>query len=100
MKLLQKFFILEVMGRHAGWIAGSSCSTNSHPGAPHIILLPEVSFNQRKFLSKVKIRLNGFCVIVASEGIKDSRKVLAESDSKDAFGHSQLGGVAPRLAEL
>ena len=99
-----KVFILEVMGRHAGWIAGSSClAQNSHPGAPHIILLPEVSFNQKKFLSKVKdtVKKNGFCVIVASEGIKDSRgKFLAESDSKDAFGHSQLGGVAPRLAEL
>ena len=100
-----KVFILEVMGRHAGWIAGSSClAQDSHPGAPHIILLPEVSFNQRKFLSKVKdtVKKNGFCVIVASEGIKDSKgKFIAESaDSKDAFGHSQLGGVAPRLAEL
>ena len=99
-----KVFILEVMGRHAGWIAGSSClAQNSHPGAPHIILLPEVSFNQRKFLSKVKdtVKINGFCVIVASEGIKDSKgKFIAESDSKDAFGHSQLGGVAPRLADL
>ena len=99
-----KVFVLEVMGRHAGWIAGSSClAQDSHPGAPHIILLPEVSFNQRKFLSKVKdtVRKNGFCVIVASEGIKDSTgKFIAESDSKDAFGHSQLGGVAPRLADL
>ena len=99
-----KVFILEVMGRHAGWIAGSSClAQDSHPGAPHIILLPEVSFNQRKFLSKVKdtVKKNEFCVIVASEGIKDSTgKFIAESDSKDAFGHSQLGGVAPRLAEL
>ena len=99
-----KVFILEVMGRHAGWIAGSSClAQDSHPGAPHIILLPEVSFNQRKFLSKVKdtVKKNGFCVIVASEGIKDSTgKFIAESDSKDAFGHSQLGGVAHRLAEL
>ena len=99
-----KVFILEVMGRHAGWIAGSSClAQESHPGAPHIILLPEVSFNQKKFLSKVKdtVKKNGFCVIVASEGIKNSKgKFLAESDSKDAFGHSQLGGVAPRLADL
>ena len=99
-----KVFILEVMGRHAGWIAGSSClAQDSHPGAPHIILLPEVSFNQNKFLTKVKetVKKNGFCVIVASEGIKNSKgKFLAESDSKDAFGHSQLGGVAPRLAEL
>ena len=99
-----KVFILEVMGRHAGWIAGSSClAQDSHPGAPHMILLPEVSFNQKKFLSKVKdtVKKNGFCVIVASEGIKNSKgKFLAESDSKDAFGHSQLGGVAPRLADL
>ena len=99
-----KVFILEVMGRHAGWIAGSSClAQDSHPGAPHIILLPEVTFNQKKFLAKVKetVKKHGFCVIVASEGIKNSKgKFLAESDSKDAFGHSQLGGVAPRLAEL
>ena len=99
-----KVFILEVMGRHAGWIAGSSClAQDSHPGAPHIILLPEVIFNQKKFLAKVKetVKKHGFCVIVASEGIKNSKgKFLAESDSKDAFGHSQLGGVAPRLAEL
>lgn len=99
-----KVFILEVMGRHAGWIAGSSClAQDSHPGAPHIILLPEVTFNQNKFLIKVKetVKKHGFCVIVASEGIKNSKgKFLAESDSKDAFGHSQLGGVAPRLAEL
>jgi len=99
-----KVFILEVMGRHAGWIAGSSClAQDSHPGAPHIILLPEVTFNQNKFLAKVMetVKKHGFCVIVASEGIKNSKgKFLAESDSKDAFGHSQLGGVAPRLAEL
>jgi 6-phosphofructokinase len=99
-----KVFILEVMGRHAGWIAGSSClAQDSHPGAPHIILLPEISFNQSKFLKKVKdtVKKHGFCLIVASEGIKNAKgKFLAESDSKDAFGHSQLGGVAPRLADL
>ena len=69
----------------------------------YLILLPEVSFNQRRFLSKVRdtVKKHGFCVIVASEGIKDSKgKFIAESDSKDAFGHSQLGGVAPRLADL
>ena len=99
-----KVFILEVMGRHAGWIAGSSClAQKSHPNAPHIILLPEVNFNQLKFLAKVKemVKKNGFCVIVASEGVKNSRgKFLAESGSIDAFGHSQLGGVAPYLAGL
>ena len=99
-----KVFILEVMGRHAGWIAGSSCiAQESHPNAPHIILLPEVNFNQVKFLAKVKqmVKKNGFCVIIASEGVKNSKgKFLAESDSVDAFGHSQLGGVAPYLAGL
>ena len=99
-----KVFILEVMGRHAGWIAGSSClAQKSHPNAPHIILLPEVNFNQLKFLAKVKemVKKNGFCVVVASEGVKNSRgKFLAESGSVDAFGHSQLGGVAPYLANL
>ena len=99
-----KVFILEVMGRHAGWIAGSSClAQESHPNAPHIILLPEVNFNQVKFLAKVKemIKQNGFCVIVASEGVKNSKgNFLAESGSTDAFGHSQLGGVAPYLADL
>ena len=99
-----KVFILEVMGRHAGWIAGSSCiAQESHPNAPHIILLPEVNFNQVKFLAKVKkiVKKIGFCVIVASEGVKNSNgKFLAESDSIDAFGHSQLGGVAPFLADL
>ncbi len=99
-----KVFILEVMGRHAGWIAGSACiAQESHPNAPHIILLPEVNFNQVKFLAKVKrtVKKNGFCVIIASEGVKNSNgKFLAESDSIDAFGHSQLGGVAPYLADL
>ena len=99
-----KVFILEVMGRHAGWIAGSACiAQESHPNAPHIILLPEVNFNQVKFLAKVKrtVKKNGFCVIVASEGVKNSNgRFLAESDSIDAFGHSQLGGVAPYLADL
>ena len=99
-----KVFILEVMGRHAGWKAGSSVlAQDSHPGAPHIILLPEVTFNQQRFLAKVKktVKDNGFCVVVASEGIKDAKgKFLAESNLKDAFGHSQLGGVAPRLAGL
>lgn len=99
-----KVFILEVMGRHAGWIAASSSiAQESHPGAPDIILLPEIIFNQPKFLKKVKevIDSKGFCVIVASEGLKNtSGKFVSESGLKDAFGHSQLGGVAPYLANL
>ena len=99
-----KVFILEVMGRHAGWMAASSALARiEKEDPPHIILMPEVDFNQKVFLSSVKqcIKENGFCVVVASEGIKNSKgKFLAESESKDAFGHAQLGGVAPYLAGL
>ena len=99
-----KVFILEVMGRHAGWMAASSAlARTSKNNAPHIILFPEVRFNQQRFLKKIKavVKKNGYCVIVASEGVKNSKgKFLAESDTKDAFGHTQLGGVAPYLASL
>ena len=99
-----KVFILEVMGRHAGWMAASSALARSKKNnAPHIILFPEISFNQTNFLKKVKevVKNKGYCVIVASEGVKNSKgKFLAESNTKDAFGHSQLGGVAPYLAGL
>ena len=99
-----KVFILEVMGRHAGWMAASSAlARNKKNDAPHIILLPEIVFNQKKFLNKVGdvVKNNNYCVIVASEGVKNSKgKFLTESDTKDAFGHSQLGGVAPYLSAL
>ena len=99
-----KVFIIEVMGRHAGWMAASSALARSKKNnAPHIILFPEISFNQTNFLKKVKevVKNRGYCVIVASEGVKNSKgKFLAESNTKDAFGHSQLGGVAPYLAGL
>ena len=99
-----KVFILEVMGRHAGWMAASSALARSKKNnAPHIILFPEISFNQTNFLKKVKevVKNKGYCVIVASEGVKNSKgKFLAESNTKDAFGHSQLGGIAPYLAGL
>jgi ATP-dependent phosphofructokinase / diphosphate-dependent phosphofructokinase len=99
-----KVFILEVMGRHAGWMAASSALARTEKeDPPHIILMPEVDFNQKAFLSSVKqcVKENGFCVVVASEGIKNSKgKFLAKSDIKDVFGHVQLGGVAPYLARL
>ena len=99
-----KVFILEVMGRHSGWMAASSALARTKKNdAPHIILLPEIVFNQKKFLNKVKdvVKNNNYCVIVASEGVKNSKgKFLTESDTKDAFGHSQLGGVAPYLSAL
>ena len=99
-----KVFILEVMGRHAGWMAASSALARTLKNdAPHIILLPEVTFNLKNFLSKIKkvVKQNGYCVIVASEGVKNYKgKFLAETDTKDAFGHAQLGGVAPYLSSI
>ena len=99
-----KVFILEVMGRHAGWMAASSALARTEKNdAPHIILLPEVTFNLKNFLSKIKkvVNQNGYCVIVASEGVKNNKgKFLAETDAKDAFGHAQLGGVAPYLSSI
>ena len=99
-----KVFILEVMGRHAGWIAASSCLAATKAGdPPHIILLPEVPFEKSKFISQVKqtVKQNGYCVIVASEGTQTKNgKFLADSGLTDAFGHKQLGGVAPVLASM
>ncbi len=99
-----KVFILEVMGRHAGWIAAAAgLAGEGKDEAPHIILFPEIAFDRDKFLARVKrtVQRCGYCVIVASEGAqyKDGR-FLAESGLKDAFGHSQLGGLAPFLAAL
>ena len=99
-----KIFVLEVMGRHAGWIAAASGLAKDNPLAPpHIILFPEVAFDKAKFLVRVKQTVNrvGYCVVVASEGAQyaDGR-FLADSGAKDAFGHTQLGGVAPALVEM
>ncbi len=99
-----KVFILEVMGRHAGWIAAASglASQEAHL-PPHLILFPEVAFDEPQFLSRVDacVKKNGYCVIVVSEGIRNQEgKFLSEAGIKDAFGHSQLGGVAPILANL
>jgi ATP-dependent phosphofructokinase / diphosphate-dependent phosphofructokinase len=99
-----KVFILEVMGRHAGWIAAAGGLAAEKTGdAPHLILFPEVTFNPDKFLARVKqsVEKFGYCAIVASEGIRNSSgQFLSESGLKDAFGHSQLGGVAPVLAQM
>jgi 6-phosphofructokinase len=99
-----KVFIMEVMGRHAGWIAAASGLAASSPSeAPHIILFPEVPFNQAVFLARVKeiVEQVGYCAIVVSEGVRNAEgQFLAEAGSKDAFGHAQLGGVAPFIAQL
>ena len=99
-----KVFILEVMGRHAGWIAAASAlASTNETDPPHIILMPEVPFAKKKFINKVKqtVANEGFCVVVASEGVRYKNGMfLADSGLTDAFGHKQLGGVAPVLAQM
>ena len=99
-----KVFILEVMGRHAGWIAASGGLAAEQAGdAPHIILFPEIPFSRENFISKVEqtITEKGYCVVVASEGAQYSDGAhISGSLNKDAFGHQQLGGVAPTLASM
>ncbi|MBU6470280.1 MAG: 6-phosphofructokinase [Gammaproteobacteria bacterium] len=103
-KTSTKVFILEVMGRHAGWIAAAGGMAQDRTNsAPHIILFPEIPFDQPAFLDKVSasVKQDGYCVIVVSEGVRNAAgRFLAEVGSKDAFGHSQLGGVAPFIANL
>jgi 6-phosphofructokinase len=99
-----KVFILEVMGRHAGWIAAAAGLAAREEGdPPHIILFPEVPFRQREFLAKVKnaVERHGYCSIVVSEGVRDAKgKFLSDTGARDAFGHAQLGGVAPVVASI
>jgi 6-phosphofructokinase 1 len=99
-----RVFILEVMGRHAGWIAAAGGLAARKSGeAPHIILFPEIAFDRERFLARVKdtVESKGYCVIVASEGARDrAGKFLSDMGTRDAFGHVQLGGVAPTLAAM
>ncbi len=99
-----KVFIMEVMGRHAGWIAAAGgLATEQDGDPPHIILFPEVVFEEAKFLRRVSrcVKQHGYCVIVVSEGTRyGDGTFLAESGTTDAFGHKQLGGVAPRIASM
>jgi 6-phosphofructokinase 1 len=103
-KTSTKIFVLEVMGRHAGWIAAAGgLATSEDCDLPVIILFPEVPFNQNKFMAAVrkKVRQYGYCSIVVSEGVQDrTGKFLADQGLKDAFGHAQLGGVAPVIANM
>jgi ATP-dependent phosphofructokinase / diphosphate-dependent phosphofructokinase len=103
-KTSTKVFILEVMGRHAGWITAATGLAQSRPAeAPHILLFPEIAFDEETFLARVDamVKQHGFCAVGASEGIQDKDgRFLSETGLKDAFGHSQLGGVAPMLANL
>ena len=103
-KTSTKVFVMEVMGRHAGWIAAAGGLAHENDGdAPHIILFPEITFDQAGFLDKVKhcVDAYGYCAIVVSEGLRNpDGQFVAEAGSKDAFGHAQLGGVAPVIAEM
>lgn len=96
-----KIFVLEVMGRHAGWIAAAGGLVDS--SIPVVILFPEIDFNEEKFLEKVDMHVKefGYCTIVVSEGTKwPDGKFLAEQGTRDDFGHAQLGGAAPVVANI
>ena len=103
-KTSTKVFILEVMGRHAGWIAAAGALAAEKQGdPPQIILLPEVAFDEQRFLDRVEQCVNEqeFCAVVVSEGVRNpDGTFLSESGLRDAFGHAQLGGVAPTIAQL
>ena len=99
-----KVFVMEVMGRHAGWIAAAGGLAADERGlGPDIILFPEIDFEQKSFLNRVDqvVEEKGFCSIVVSEGVKYADgHFLADSGIKDAFGHAQLGGVAPVVTDI
>jgi 6-phosphofructokinase 1 len=99
-----KVFTLEVMGRHAGWTTAACALAAEHEGdAPHILLLPEIAFNEERFLARVEEALGRYdqCVIAVSEGVKrQDGEFLSASSLKDSFGHAQLGGVAPVITNL
>ncbi len=101
-KTSTKVFILEVMGRHAGWIAAAGGLIEDY-GIPVLILFPEVDFDHDRFIAAVKnkVETHGYCTIVVSEGARNADgSFLAEQGTRDAFGHAQLGGVAPVVADL
>jgi len=99
-----KVFVLEVMGRHAGWIASAGGLAAEEPGdAPHLILFPEIDFDEQRMLAAVDraVARQGYCAMVVSEGVRTADGTfLADAGTTDAFGHRQLGGVAPVVANL
>jgi ATP-dependent phosphofructokinase / diphosphate-dependent phosphofructokinase len=99
-----QIYIMETMGRHAGWIAAASgLAKEKEEDPPHIILLPEIPFNKKNFLARVKqcVEKYGYCHIVTSESLRDEKgRHMAATGQKDAFGHVQLGGLAPLLATM
>ena len=99
-----KVFVFEVMGRHAGWITAACALAARNEGeAPHLLLLPEVLFDETRFLARVKecVERYGYCAIAVSEGLLGpDGKLLAGAGTTDAFGHAQLGGIGPQIAQL
>ena len=101
-KTSTKVFVVEVMGRHAGWIAAAGGLVEDH-GIPVVILFPEVEFDEAKFIARVDalVKRHGYCTVVVSEGChRPDGRFLAEQGTKDAFGHAQLGGAAPVVADM
>ena len=101
-KTSTKVFVVEVMGRHAGWIAAAGGLVEEH-GIPVVILFPEIVFDEQKFLARVDklVKEHGFCTVVVSEGCHHADGTfLAEQGARDAFGHAQLGGAAPVVADM
>ncbi|MCW8932846.1 MAG: 6-phosphofructokinase [Gammaproteobacteria bacterium] len=101
-KTSTKIFVLEVMGRHAGWIAAAGGLIEDQ-NIPVVILFPEVEFDQDKFLAQVdaKVKEYGYCTVVVSEGVHwPDGRFLAEQGTRDSFGHAQLGGAAPVVANI
>jgi len=103
-KTSTKVFVLEVMGRHAGWIAAAGgMAATKDMDLPIVILFPEIAFDQKKFLARIEgmVKKHGYCTVVVSEGVKGTDgKFLSDQGLRDAFGHAQLGGVAPVIASI
>ena len=103
-KTSTKVFVLEVMGRHAGWIAAAGAmASTKEMDLPILILFPEIAFDKAKFLARVDgmVKKYGYCTVVVSEGVKGADgKFLSDQGLRDAFGHAQLGGVAPVIASI
>ncbi|MDH3638268.1 MAG: 6-phosphofructokinase [Gammaproteobacteria bacterium] len=103
-KTSTKAFVVEVMGRHAGWIAAAGgLAADERNDLPIVILFPEVVFDQGRFIATVrdKVERYGYVSVVVSEGVRNAEgRFLADAGTRDAFGHAQLGGVAPVIAQL
>jgi ATP-dependent phosphofructokinase / diphosphate-dependent phosphofructokinase len=101
-KTSTKVFVMEVMGRHAGWIAAAGALVEDQ-GIPVVVLFPEVEFDEAKFIARVDqlVKKHGYCTVVVSEGCHyPGGKFIAEQGTRDAFGHAQLGGAAPVVANM